>query len=216
MPAGAVQSLPRFGLSTPQRPSPVNPIPPVSAPATSPTPNRAIFLLSLAAFASQAMVRVSDSLLPQIAADLAVSIGAASVIVTAYGIAHGTVQLFGGEIGDRFGKYFACAGLTALAAILVFLCGLARTLPELVAYRLACGLAAGCIIPLAMAYVGDVTPYEHRQQVLGRFLTGQISGLLFGQVAGGVLGDLFGWRNVFVILAGLFALAAAALVLELA
>ena len=54
-----------------------------------------------------------------------------------------------------------------------------------------------------MAYIGDVVPYEQRQQVLGRFLTGQISGLLFGQVAGGVLGDLFGWRNVFFILGGI-------------
>ena len=84
------------------------------------------------------------------------------------------------------------------------------------AFRLLCGLAAGCIIPLAMAYVGDVVPYEHRQQVLGRFLTGQISGLLFGQVAGGVLGDWFGWRNVFFILGGIFAAAAIALVAELA
>jgi len=142
-------------------------------------------------------------------------VGAASVVVTAYGVAHGLVQLLGGEIGDRFGKYHACAGLSLIATVFVFLCGLAQTLPELIAYRLACGLAAGCIIPLAMAYVGDVTPYEWRQQVLGRFLSGQISGLLFGQVAGGVLGDWFGWRNVFFILAGLFAFAAIALIAEL-
>ena len=179
------------------------------------SPNRAIFLLSLSAFASQAMVRVSDSLLPQIATDLAVTVGAASVVVTAYSIAHGTVQLFGGEIGNRFGKYYAVAGLTMFSAVVVFLCGLAASLPQLVAFRLLSGLACGCVIPLAMAYVGDVVPYEHRQQVLGRFLTGQLSGLLFGQVAGGVLGDWFGWRNVFFILAGLFAIAAALLIAEL-
>lgn len=169
----------------------------------------------MAAFASQAMVRVTDSLLPQIATDLAVTIGAASIVITAYGLAHGTVQLFGGEIGDRFGKYYSVAGLSAIAAAATVLCGLAFSLTGLVAYRLLCGLAAGCIIPLAMAYIGDVVPYEQRQPVLGRYLTGQISGLLFGQVAGGVLGDLFGWRNVFFILGGLFALAAAALVAEL-
>jgi predicted MFS family arabinose efflux permease len=188
----------------------------VSNLVTTSAPTRAILLLSLSAFASQAMVRVTDSLLPQIATDLAVTVGAASIVVTAYSIAHGTVQLFGGEIGDRFGKYHACAGLSLIAAIVVFLCGLSRSLPELVAYRLACGLAAGCIIPIAMGYVGDVVPYEHRQQVLGRFLTGQISGLLFGQVAGGVLGDWFGWRNVFFILGGIFAAAAVALIAELA
>ena len=178
-------------------------------------PNRAILLLSLSAFASQAMVRVTDSLLPQIATDLGVTIGAASIVVTAYSVAHGTVQLFGGEIGDRFGKYYACAGLSIIAAIVVILCGLAGTLTQLVALRLLCGLAAGCIIPIAMGYVGDVVPYEFRQQVLGRFLTGQISGLLFGQVAGGVLGDWFGWRNVFFILGGIFAAASLALIAEL-
>lgn len=187
----------------------------MSNPLTIQGPNRAIFLLSLAGFAGQAMVRVSDSLLPQIATDLAVTVGTASIVVTAYGLAHGTVQLFGGEIGDRFGKYYAVAGLSAISAIATFLCGLAGSLSELVAYRAMCGLASGCIIPLAMAYIGDVVPYEQRQQVLGRYLTGQISGLLFGQAAGGVLGDLFGWRNVFVILAGIFTIAAAALIMEL-
>jgi predicted MFS family arabinose efflux permease len=66
-----------------------------------------------------------------------------------------------------------------------------------------------------MAYVGDVTPYERRQPILGRYLTGQISGQLFGQAAGGVLGDLFGWRNVFFVLAAMFALATAGLIFEL-
>jgi predicted MFS family arabinose efflux permease len=188
----------------------------VSNPVPTPSPARAIFLLSLAGFASQAMVRVSDSLLPQIAADLAVTIGAASIVVTAYGLAHGTVQLFGGEIGDRFGKYYSVAALSAIAAAATVLCGLAFSLTELVAYRLLCGLAAGCVIPLAMAYIGDVVPYEQRQPVLGRYLAGQISGLLFGQVAGGVLGDLFGWRSVFFILGGIFAVAAVALAAELA
>jgi predicted MFS family arabinose efflux permease len=67
-----------------------------------------------------------------------------------------------------------------------------------------------------MAYVGDVTPHDRLQQILGRYISGQILGQLFGQAAGGVLGDLLGWRNVFFVLAGLFALATAGLVFELA
>src|SRR5262249_29186836 len=49
----------------------------------------------------------------------------------------------------------------------------------------------------------------------GRYLSGQIFGQLFGQAAGGVLGDLFGWRDVFFVLAGMFALATTGLVFEL-
>ncbi|MSP32014.1 MAG: hypothetical protein EXR03_04220, partial [Pseudolabrys sp.] len=50
----------------------------------------AITLLAIAAFAAQAMVRVTDSLLPQIAADLSVTVGAASIVVTVYLLAHGS------------------------------------------------------------------------------------------------------------------------------
>jgi len=175
----------------------------------------AITLLALASFAAQAMVRVTDSLLPQIAADLNVSVGATSIVVTAYLLAHGSVQLVIGPIGDRFGKYLCVSIAAAGSTAMVVACGLAPSLPVLVAARLACGLATGWIIPFALAFVGDVIPYERRQQVIGRFLSGQILGQLFGQAAGGVLGDYFGWRNVFFILAALLAAATLGLFYEL-
>jgi YNFM family putative membrane transporter len=50
--------------------------------------------------------------------------------------------------------------------------------------------------------------------VLGTFLSGQILGQLFGQAAGGVLGDFFRWRIVFFFLAALFAVATIALLIE--
>jgi predicted MFS family arabinose efflux permease len=172
-------------------------------------------LLAIVAFAAQAMVRVTDSLLPQIAADFAVTVGATSIVVTVYLLAHGSVQLVIGPIGDRFGKYRCMAIAAAVSTVMVAICGLAPSLPVLIAARLGSGLATGWIIPLALAFVGDVIPYDRRQQVIGRFLSGQILGQLFGQAAGGVLGDWFGWRNVFFLLAGLLALAAAGLWYEL-
>jgi MFS transporter, YNFM family, putative membrane transport protein len=180
------------------------------------TPTRAIVLLAVAGFASQAQVRVMDSLLPQIAADLHTSVGIAAMVVTAYAVTHGTVQLVIGPLGDRFGKYQTVALTCAIGAILVAVCGTVSTLPQLALARLATGAAAGWVIPISMAYVGDVTPHDRLQPILGRFISGQILGQLFGQAAGGVLGDLLGWRNVFFVLAGLFALSASALVLELA
>ncbi|HEX9072290.1 MAG TPA: MFS transporter [Pseudolabrys sp.] len=187
---------------------------PATPPASRGSATSAITLLALASFASQSMVRVSDSLLPQISADLGVSVGAASIVVTAYALAHGAVQLIIGPVGDRFGKYACVTAAAAISTVLVLLCGLAGSLPALVAARLACGLSAGWIIPLAMAFLGDVIPYERRQQVLGTFLSGQILGQLFGQAAGGILGDFFGWRRVFFFLAALFAIATIALLVE--
>ncbi|MEA2938051.1 MAG: hypothetical protein QOC56_1555 [Alphaproteobacteria bacterium] len=186
-----------------------------AAAARPKTPTRSIVLLAVAAFASQAQVRVTDSLLPQIAADLGTSVGAAAIVVSGYVVAHGSIQLLIGPLGDRYGKYLMITITAIIASILVMLCSLAQTLPQLAVARFLAGAAAGWVVPLSMAYVGDVTPYEHRQTVLGRYLSGQIIGQLFGQAAGGVLGDLFGWRNVFLLLGAMFALAAVGLLSEL-
>jgi predicted MFS family arabinose efflux permease len=173
-------------------------------------------LLAVAGFASQSMVRSADSLLPQIAADLAVTVGAASIIVSAYTLMHGSMQFVIGPIGDRFGKYATITVMCALSALTVAACGLAGSLTTLTLARIAAGATASWIIPLGMAFIGDVVPYERRQQVLGRYLTGQISGQLFGQAAGGIVGDWLGWRAAFFIHAAIFAVAALALFRELA
>ncbi len=172
-------------------------------------------LLAVAGFAAQAQVRVTDSLLPQIAADFHTSVGEAALVVTSYAIAHGSIQLVIGPIGDKLGKYRTVAMMCAIGTVLVALCGLAASLPQLALARLATGAAAGWVIPISMAYVGDVIPYERRQPILGRYLTGQILGQLSGQAMGGVLGDLMGWRNVFFVLSAVFALATAGLAFEL-
>jgi predicted MFS family arabinose efflux permease len=72
--------------------SPINP---------APSPTRAIVFLAFAAFASQAMVRVTDPLLPQIASDIGTTVGTASIVTSAYAVSHGLTQLFGTPLGDR-------------------------------------------------------------------------------------------------------------------
>jgi predicted MFS family arabinose efflux permease len=180
-----------------------------------PSQTRAIVLLAVAGFAGQSMVRSADSLLPQIAADFAVTVGAASIVVSAYSLMHGSMQLVIGPIGDRFGKYTMVTVMCALSALTVAACGLAHSLGTLTLARVAAGATASWLIPLGMAYIGDVVPYERRQQVLARYLTGQISGQLAGQAAGGIIGDWLGWRAAFFIHAAIFALAALALIREL-
>jgi predicted MFS family arabinose efflux permease len=172
---------------------------------------RAIALMAFAAFASGFSMRVSDPLLPQIAIDFGTSLGAASAIVTAYAVPYGLTQAFAGLLGDRFGKCQVAAGACALSCVLVLLCAMSQSLPQLTLARFICAPAAATIVPVGMAYVGDVVPYERRQPVLARFLAGQMLGMIGGQIAGGIIGDHFGWRTVFYVLAGVFACAGAAL-----
>jgi predicted MFS family arabinose efflux permease len=100
--------------------------------------------------------------------------------------------------------------------VTVTLCGLARSLDSLTLARFASGLTVAWILPISLAFIGDVVPYDQRQQVLGRFLAAQVLGQLFGQAAGGIVGDYFGWRTMFFVLAAMLALAAVALGTELA
>jgi MFS transporter, YNFM family, putative membrane transport protein len=189
----------------------------VASPSSAPrqTPVRSIILLAAAGFASQAQVRVTDSLLPQIATDFRTTVGVAAIVLTAYAITHGSIQFVVGPVADRFGKYRTVAIASVLAAVLVAACGTVSSLPQLAIARLATGAVAGWVIPVSMAYVGDVTPADRLQPILARYASGYILGQLFGQAAGGVLGDLFGWRLVFFALGGMFALAAAGLIFEL-
>jgi len=169
----------------------------------------------VAGFASQAQVRVTDSLLPQIAADFHTTVGAAAIVVTAYALTHGIIQFVAGPAADRFGKFRTVAIASLLATLLVAACGTVSSIPQLAIARLMTGAVAGWVIPISMAYIGDVTPHERTQPILARYASGYILGQLFGQAAGGVLGDLIGWRYVFFVLAGLFGIAAVGLMMEL-
>src|SRR5262245_62951440 len=134
-------------LSTPS-PSP--------APQPSPMPgsaNAAIAALAVASFASQSLVRAADTLLPQIAADFAVSVGTASIVITAYALTHGSMQFVTGPIADAFGKFRIVAVACALSAVTVAACGLARSLDALTLARFFSGLTVAWILPISLAYI---------------------------------------------------------------
>ncbi len=175
---------------------------------------RPIALLSAAAFVSVASMRVGDPLLPQVAHEFGVSAGDASVIATAFALAYGLCQLVWGALGDRFGKYRLVALMTLVSAFTGTLAAFAGSLAMLGFARFAAGATAAAIVPLGMAFVGDNVPYRERQAVLARFLTGTIMGLVGGQVIGGVLGELVGWRSVFLLLGALFLLVGLLLMAE--
>lgn len=163
-----------------------------------PLPSIAIVALSLAAFASAISLRLTDALLPRLAADFAVSLGDASAVITAFSIAYGLSQLFFGPIGDRFGKYLVIAWACFGCVITATLCALAPNFPSLVLARLLAGATAAAVIPLSMAWIGDVVAYEYRQPVLARFLIGQILGVSAGVLIGGFAADHLNWRVPFI------------------
>lgn len=184
---------------------------PTTDPAAEPVPVLAIAALSLAALASGVALRLTDALFPRLAVEFSITLGEASQVVTVFAIAYGFAQLVFGPLGDRFGKYRVIGWACGASACASALCGLAPGFGGLLAARLLAGLAAAAIIPLSLAWIGDVVPYERRQPVLARFLLGQISGFAIGVWAGGFTADYLSWRTPFLVLAGAFLLMAAVL-----
>lgn len=177
----------------------------------APIPRGAIACLALAAFGSGLSLRINDALLPRLAAEFAISLGQASQVISVFAIAYGVAQLFFGPVGDRFGKYRVIAWAVVACAAAALLCGLMPGFESLRAARALAGATAAAIIPLAMAWIGDVVPYEQRQPVLARFLIGQILGLSAGVWLGGFAADHLTWRVPYFLIAGLFVAVSAAL-----
>ena len=168
------------------------------------SPNRTIVLLSLAAFASAASMRVMDALLVRLSGEYGVGLASASNVVTVFAIVYGLLQLVFGPLGDRHGKLRVIAVACGASAVASVACAAAPTYATLLLARAAAGASCACIIPLSMAWVGDTTPYETRQGVLARFLLGQIIGLSAGAALGGIAAESGYWQWPFAALAAWF------------
>lgn len=176
-------------------------------------PRGAIAGLAFTAFASGLSLRVNDALLPLLVREFGVSLGQASQVIGVFAIAYGLAQLFFGPVGDRFGKYRVIAVAAAASALTAGACALAPGFGALLVARALAGATAAAVIPLAMAWIGDVVPYERRQPVLARFLIGQIVGSGTGVWMGGFAADLGSWRAPYAVIATLFAAASGVLFL---
>ncbi len=175
---------------------------------------RALVLLSFAAFASTAAVRVCDPMLPQLADAFFTTTGRAAGVVTVFAVAYGVLQLFYGPLGDHYGKYRVVSIATLACALASLGCAFAPSISWLIGARVFAGATAAAIVPLSVAWIGDSVPYQRRQAAIARFLVGSITGMSAGSLLGGLFADTLGWRAAFVALAVVYLIVGALLQVE--
>lgn len=161
-------------------------------------------LLSFATFSSMAVQRICDAMLPELARVFSVSLGQAAQVVSVFAMVYGAAQLFYGPMGDRLGKFRIVTYATLACSVGSVLAVFSSSLDMLVVARVLVALGAAAIIPLAMAWVGDVAPPDQLQETLARVGLGSTLGMVGGQLLGGLLTDTLGWRWAFGLMAVLF------------
>ncbi len=140
-----------------------------------------------------------------------------SWVVTAYLLASTATTPLWGKIGDLYGRK-----AVLLLTIVIFLagsalCGLARSMTALIAFRAFQGLGAGGLMSLAMAVIGDIVSPRERGRYQGYTQAVFTLASVAGPLIGGFFVDHLSWRWVFYVNlpVGLVALAMIGAVLHL-
>ena len=154
-----------------------------------------LLTLGICGFASSLAARSTDPMVTTIAADLAAPVATVALLSTSYALPYGFGQPFLGPLGDVLGKARVLKACLIIFTIALSVASIAPTLPSLFAARVVAGLAAGGIIPLGLAMIGDGFPFETRQVAIGRFLSASVMGQLLGVTSAGILADTIGWRT---------------------
>ena len=173
---------------------------------------RTIAILSVCGFASALATRFVDPMITVIARDLVADPLTVALLSTAYALPYALIQLVLGPIGDALGKEFVTKIIMVALTLTLFACAAAPNLTALFVFRVLSGMAAGGIIPIGLATIGDRVRMSDRQVAIGHFLTAVLTGQLLGGVGAGLVADGFGWRGVFVF-AGLLSAVSTAAVL---
>ncbi|MFD1930066.1 MULTISPECIES: DHA2 family efflux MFS transporter permease subunit [Nonomuraea] len=136
--------------------------------------------------------------LPDIAADLG-GLDAIGWVVTSYVLASTTTGALYGRMSDRFGRREVFVTAVAVFIAGSILCGMAWTMPQLVAARTLQGVGAGALFALPTIALSELYPRHLRGRVQG--LTGGVFALasVGGPLAGGAITDTAGWRWIFYV-----------------
>ena len=174
--------------------------------------NRVITIIAFVSFAGALFTRSVDPIIPQIADSLGTDAATAALLSTAYALPYAIVQPLLGLLADMFNKARLMMICLAVVAAATIAGALVTSFPLMVASRAVTGMGSGGLVPIAFAILGDLVPVNQRQVAMGRLLFAIMSGNLLGATAAGFIGDLFGWRAVFTVMAVLgFAILAIAI-----
>lgn len=139
-------------------------------------------------------------LAPSIKAELLLSdtqIGALSGV--AFGIFYATLGIPIARLADRYSRVNVIAISLSIWSLMTALSGLAANFWQLLAARIGVGIGEAGGSPPSHSLLADYFAPSKRATALGIYALGIPIGILFGNLAGGWVDEIFGWRYAFFV-----------------
>jgi DHA2 family multidrug resistance protein len=174
---------------------------------------RLLFLtaaISTASFMELLDMTIVNVSVPSISGSLGVSNSEGTWAVSSYMLAAAVMQPLTGWIGRRFGEVRTFVTSICLFMVFSAVCGLATSMPMLVAARLVQGLVSGPMMSVAQAILLRNYPIERRGMAIALWSMVIIIAPIFGPIMGGWITDNLSWPWLFYINLPVGAFAAAA------
>ncbi|NMM75914.1 MFS transporter [Acidovorax sp. SRB_24] len=158
----------------------------------------ALLALTLSAFAIGTTEFVIVGLLPTVAADLAIGLPSAGLLVSLYalGVAVGAPVLT--ALTGKLPRKALLLGLMALFTAGNLLAWQAPGYGSLVAARILTGLAHGVFFSIGSTIATGLVPREKAASAIAIMFTGLTVALVTGVPLGTFIGQHFGWRETFL------------------
>ena len=169
---------------------------------------RVFFILALCVFSSTLGIGIVSPLLPLYIRDMGATGTGLGIIVASYFISNSICVPIAGRLSDRRGrKLFLGMGLLAYSIISLGYIW-STDVTHLALVRLFQGVAGAVTIPIAMAYLGDLSPEGEEGRWQGFATAAFFSGFGFGPFIGGVVTEHLSMTIAFLIMSGLNMMAA--------
>lgn len=156
-------------------------------------------VLAMANFMQVLDLTIANVSLPAITSDLGAVPSQGAWIVTSFAAANAVSVPLTGWLADRYGQVRVFATATLMFTLASLLCGLAWSLPVLIACRVLQGLAAGFMVPLSQSLLLRINPPEKHGMALAIWMMTSTIGPICGPVLGGWITDNLHWSWIFLI-----------------
>ncbi len=155
--------------------------------------------VTLATFMEVLDTSVANVALPHIAGGLAAGQDESTWVLTSYLVSNAIVLPLSGWLSSVFGRkrfYMTCVALFTTGS---FLCGIAPSLPLLIAFRVMQGAGGGGLQPSEQAILADTFPPAKRGMAFAVYAMAVVVAPALGPAIGGWITDNYSWRWIFFI-----------------